>query len=436
MPRIDISIRRLGLAACLCTAALLPAAVESQALPADSLERARRYSAWFFAGQADSLHAYVVPGATGVLASPASLTALIGRFRDVAGSVGALVSEQWVWRGGSRQYWRTMNAAGADEPFVLRWVITSQGLIGGVGINPQSSSPPADSAGPILRPAPSGAAGGAPSGFSFTPAPAPVPARSPAPTLAADSAGVRRAALDYLEGFYEGDSTKHTRSINPSVYKYGFSRARDGSYNGSQMTWPEFHEFTRNVRANNRQRSPETIKEVQILDVVDQTAAVKVTAYWGIDYLLMGRFDGRWMITHVIWQSPPPALVTRTQFAGLRWLAGRWHGVGFGPLASVGSFYEGYEFVDDSTMRMYTYSDSTFTRATDSTRFELRGGILTARDARGAPRLAMRVAGDSVQWAGTLYLRVTNDRWRAIFPPRPGVADRPYYELTRMRSRR
>ena len=35
------------------------------------------------------------------------------------------------------------------------------------------------------------------------------------------------------------------------------------------------------------------------------TAAAKVTAYWGTDYLLLGNFDGRWMITSVLWQSPP-----------------------------------------------------------------------------------------------------------------------------------
>ena len=46
-------------------------------------------------------------------------------------------------------------------------------------------------------------------------------------------------------------------------------------------------------------------KQVEIFEVLDQTANVKVTAWWGVDYLLMGKFDGKWMITHVLWQSPP-----------------------------------------------------------------------------------------------------------------------------------
>lgn len=32
-----------------------------------------------------------------------------------------------------------------------------------------------------------------------------------------DRDGVRRAALDYLEGFYEGDSTKIVRSVRPDA---------------------------------------------------------------------------------------------------------------------------------------------------------------------------------------------------------------------------
>jgi hypothetical protein len=134
---------------------------------------------------------------------------------------------------------------------------------------------------------------------------------APATTMraqtAADSAGVRRAALDYLEGFYEGDSTKHVRSVRPEVYKYGFSRPRDStSYRGMQMKWPEFHAYANRVKASGRPTPASAPKKVELLDVLDQTAAAKVTAWWGIDYLLMAKYDGQWMISHVLWQSPKP----------------------------------------------------------------------------------------------------------------------------------
>ena len=43
-----------------------------------------------------------------------------------------------------------------------------------------------------------------------------------------------------------------------------------------------------------------------MLDVLDQTAAVKVTAAWGVDFMLLGKFGGTWKITQILWQSPPP----------------------------------------------------------------------------------------------------------------------------------
>ena len=120
----------------------------------------------------------------------------------------------------------------------------------------------------------------------------------------ADTAGVRRAALDYVEGFYEGDSTKHVRSVRPDVYKYGFWLPRDSTrYQGAQMPWSEFLSYTRRMRSRGATTPATAPKEIELLDVLYQTAAVKVTATWGTDYLLVGKYDGRWMVSSVLWQS-------------------------------------------------------------------------------------------------------------------------------------
>lgn len=121
----------------------------------------------------------------------------------------------------------------------------------------------------------------------------------------ADRDGVRRAALDYLEGFYEGDTAKLVRSVRPDVDKRGYSKGQNATaYSEDRMTWPEFLSYANSVKARNRPPNPGWPKEVLLLDVLDQTAVAKVTAWWGTDYLLMAKFDGRWMITQVIWQSP------------------------------------------------------------------------------------------------------------------------------------
>lgn len=120
-----------------------------------------------------------------------------------------------------------------------------------------------------------------------------------------DRDAVRRAVLDYVDGFYLGDSTLHVRSVRPEVYKYGFSRRPDSTYAGMQMTWQGFHNFANRVKASGRPAPADAPKIIEIFEVADQTASAKLTAWWGIDYLLLGKFDGKWMITHVLWQSPP-----------------------------------------------------------------------------------------------------------------------------------
>ena len=122
----------------------------------------------------------------------------------------------------------------------------------------------------------------------------------------ADSAAVRAAVLDYVEGFYQGDSTRLVRSIRPEVVKYGFFIPRnDSTYKGEPMSFAEMNTYANNVKRSGRPAPPTAPKEIEILDVADQTAAAKLTAWWGIDYLQLAKYGGRWMIVHVLWQSQP-----------------------------------------------------------------------------------------------------------------------------------
>lgn len=122
----------------------------------------------------------------------------------------------------------------------------------------------------------------------------------------ADRDGVRQAVLDYVEGFYLGDSTRFLRSVRPEVDKFGFWQ-EGGSYRGGPFAWKQFFELARRVKEGQQRTPPDAPKEIELLDVQDQTAAAKLTAYWGTDYFLLAKYDGRWMIRHVLWQSLPAA---------------------------------------------------------------------------------------------------------------------------------
>ena len=119
-----------------------------------------------------------------------------------------------------------------------------------------------------------------------------------------DHEAVRRAVLNYVEGFYEGDSTKIAMGVYPEVNKRGFyvpRGAEPGDYRMSPMTFEQMIAYTRNVRQSGRVTPESAPKEIEIYEVLDKTASVKLTAQWGIDYMLLAKSDGEWKIWHLLY---------------------------------------------------------------------------------------------------------------------------------------
>ncbi|MGH9887509.1 MAG: nuclear transport factor 2 family protein [bacterium] len=133
----------------------------------------------------------------------------------------------------------------------------------------------------------------------------PATASGSRPASAQEQEAVRRAALDYLEGFYEGDTAKLVRALRPEMFKYGFWKEKDSTrYSAEKMTYDEAIAYARRFKASKRTTPATAPREVQLFDVQNQTASAKVRAWWGTDYLLLGKYDGRWMISHILWQGP------------------------------------------------------------------------------------------------------------------------------------
>lgn len=116
---------------------------------------------------------------------------------------------------------------------------------------------------------------------------------------------IRRAGMDYVEGFYEGDTTKLARALRSDLAKYGFWRDSAGTYAGESMSFAEAIAYAVKVRQRNAPVPAECPKRVDVLDAGERIAVAKVTAWWGFDYILLGKFDGRWMIKDVMWEGPP-----------------------------------------------------------------------------------------------------------------------------------
>ena len=119
---------------------------------------------------------------------------------------------------------------------------------------------------------------------------------------------VAEAVTDYVDAFYLGDTTKILRSISPQVVKYGYYRRKEETkYNGEPMSFREMLDYATSVGKRQNNNAGTLPKKVEVLDCQDQTASAKLTAWWGTDYILLAKLDGKWMITHVLWQSPPIA---------------------------------------------------------------------------------------------------------------------------------
>ena len=126
--------------------------------------------------------------------------------------------------------------------------------------------------------------------------------------MSEDEEGVRRAVLNYVEGFYEGDSTKIAKGVYPEVNKRGFyvpGNSETGDYKMSPMSFDEMFDYVRNVRLHENFAPDTAPKEIEIYDILDQTASLKLTAFWGSDFMLLAKRDGEWKIWQVLWQTPP-----------------------------------------------------------------------------------------------------------------------------------
>ncbi len=120
-----------------------------------------------------------------------------------------------------------------------------------------------------------------------------------------DKEAVKAAALDYIESIYEVNPIKVERSVHPDLAKRGFFvKKGETAYTPHTMTFVQLVDLAKTYNKNG-QIPKNAPKEVIIYDVSDQTASAKVTASWGIDYLHLAKYEGRWKIINILWQSSP-----------------------------------------------------------------------------------------------------------------------------------
>jgi hypothetical protein len=124
-------------------------------------------------------------------------------------------------------------------------------------------------------------------------------------TTAADNAAIRQTALDYIEGWYEGNAERMEKALHPELAKrMVHPNPTSGRSELEQMSAMSLVQLTRQGIGARTPKEKQQ-KDVTILDVFQNAASVKVVASDWIDYLHMSKWNGRWVIVNVLWELKP-----------------------------------------------------------------------------------------------------------------------------------
>jgi hypothetical protein len=113
----------------------------------------------------------------------------------------------------------------------------------------------------------------------------------------ADSAAIRAVALDYIEGWYQGDADRMASALHPDLAKRIVESTPGGSSRLGHMTAAEL------IRMTAGRTAADGRKDVRILDIFRGTASVRVDADSWIDYMHLARWNGDWKIVNVLWET-------------------------------------------------------------------------------------------------------------------------------------
>jgi len=126
-----------------------------------------------------------------------------------------------------------------------------------------------------------------------------------------DAELIKQAALDYIEGWYEGNAERMERALHPELAKRIVRVDERGRYNLGQMSAMS---LVMGVRSGGGKDTPKEKqqKDVTVLDIFGNTASAKSIASDWVDYLHLAKWRGRWVIVNVLWELKPQEAPTKT----------------------------------------------------------------------------------------------------------------------------
>jgi Putative lumazine-binding len=127
---------------------------------------------------------------------------------------------------------------------------------------------------------------------------------SSGPAGEAEQAAIRQAALDYIEGWFEGNAERMDRALHPQLAKRLLEVVpATGQEKFTHLTKEQMVEFTRRGGGSRVPADKRAIK-VTILDTTKTMAVVRTDCSLFIDYLTLAKgAGGQWKIVNVLWEN-------------------------------------------------------------------------------------------------------------------------------------
>jgi hypothetical protein len=128
-----------------------------------------------------------------------------------------------------------------------------------------------------------------------------------APAATSDAEQIKQTALDYIEGFYEADAARMERALHPELAKRIVRTDQRGRNSLGQMSALTLVNATRTHEKTPKDKQQ---KDVTVLDIFGNAASAKIVATDWIDYLHLAKWNGRWVIVNVLWETKPAPAAT------------------------------------------------------------------------------------------------------------------------------
>lgn len=118
-----------------------------------------------------------------------------------------------------------------------------------------------------------------------------------------ETESIKKAALDYIEGWYAASPERMERALHPELAKRAVMNI-DGADQLRPITYERMIEL---VKSKKEDQDALAKIECDVLDEYGDMACVKSVSPDFIDYIQLAKWEGQWKIINVLWEFTPEA---------------------------------------------------------------------------------------------------------------------------------